>query len=155
YLTIVFSLLTSYLSALSTLEFLHKLRDPSYDADSNDFTQSMVIGLALSAAALAVLPNWMNVIYTTRYSVRNARSAASHIENRDFPNNKYTYATIIVGTLGSVVLPPVTFYSLSNAFKKIPWIKTWSVSYAHVPLAVVGSTCITLSHLLTQFPPLY
>lgn len=148
YDTTFFTLLNSYLNAMTLIEFLSAAVNKDAHSDDREFyTQA-------GALTLAVCAMITYYIYSVKKAVPNAKIAAHHIEHLSFPNNKYSVITTCVGVLGTAAIPFTNFFTTYSALGKVPWVKTWN-NGVKFTISGISSLSFTVAHALTQIPPIY
>ncbi|SRR5579885_200245 len=148
YDTVLFTLLNSYLNAMTLIEFIAMaLKTDPHDKNHEYYTQAGALGLA----ACTMVTYY---IYSIKKAIPNARLTAHHVEHLSFPMNKYSAVTLLIGLLGTPAIPFTNCFTTINALEKIPGVKSWDY---RVKFAVgsVSAVSFTVAHVLTQLPAIY
>jgi|GEM_PF-3280888 hypothetical protein len=147
-----YNLLNTYLSTMAFYEFICA---NMLSMDENEIEEeSNQICLQAASAVTAILAIGAVIIYNVKSGVENARIAGRKLENRDFPNNRYAYTTMLLAILGLAPLPFTSFYNTSNALDKIPSVRDIDSEFKDI-IAIGGSISVSISSLLTLLPALY
>lgn len=146
YLSAGFTLLVSYLNAMTFIEFLSaKFNTNPHASDAEYFTQSDAILLAFCATATYA-------IYSFRKAAPNSKITAKNLENLTIPHDKYALITLAISGVGTMTVPFLNFFSTESALGKIPITLTKTIKYI---VASFSATSGLASHLMTQIPAVY